>query len=139
MESLKRLECDKAKINNENINENINDIIRKIRGRIKAIPLHDSKGTFPLKKYKGHVEMHGVTHDDISTIDRVELYTFSETLWAKTINSTTFISVSGQCDLHYIRNGTNMIHKLKPGYPKRLKQKETPFALSSIGATCRLF
>lgn len=134
MEALKQRVIDGSKINGETVQ----DIIKELKGHIRAMPFKDSKGTVPLKKFKGNVETYGLMGDDVSAVDRVELGRGSETLWTKTKNQTTFTAVSGHCDLHYVRDGAKTIHKLKPGYPKRVKDK-TPFALSSNGTGCRIF
>jgi len=134
MVALKKRMVEESQISNETVQ----DIIKELKGHIKALPLKDSKGVFPLKKHKGDVEIYGLMDDDISAVDRVELGYKSETLRAKTKNKTTFVASAGFCDLHYVENGANRIHKLKPSDPIGIEAL-TPFALSSNGSTCRVF
>lgn len=134
MEALKRRVINEAKINDETVQ----DIINELKGHIKAMPFTDpTPGTFPLKKYKGNLQTYGLMGDDISAVDRAELDYESETLRRKTVNPTTFVAASGSCDLHFVEDGRNVIHKLSPGDPKWLDVK-TSFALSSNGSGCRV-
>jgi len=135
MEALKKRMIDQAQINDETVS----DIINEIKGHIKAMPFQISTpGTFPLKKHKGGMECYGLMDDDISSVDRIELERASESLRSKTVKCTTFVAVSGSCDLHFVEEGQKIIHKLSPGEPKWLRVK-TPFALSSNGVNCRIF
>lgn len=118
--------------------QTVKDIIKEIKHHINSMPQTDSSGNLPLQIYKGKIETYSLMSDFVSSVDRVELFPGTETLWTKTDKKTLFVAATGRCHLHYVKDSERIIKKLKPGEPISIDGK-TPFSLSGDGTTCRLF